>query len=432
MTITLPFLTSYDPPGSSEGSLDPLGLYQIADQLAVQLVPAVRERMQRIRFLTAMAVGTLVTEGLEDDPRNRDASPYLVWEWLITEAFVRSKIDEMSTRGAPGTLVAKRAVDQHNYLDARSYLKNPRIFGFNGVYKRLAIQLGIVNVHLGPGPHAEGLIDAWAHSLQSGNGEGAKQLIARWSTAVRRSLEEKPPRTKSNWGIDQWVVLADAFAPSKGKAREKRYLRDLLLAKEVQRLGSLPLVWELQEQFGDAEFREESLHDLLEEREPAYGSLLKAIRAYEGFARSLQDAFDVLKTAAAARDAQGFAIPAIGLNDDFKRSVKGLHERFESAHAALGNVSPLGTALQNLFSERFRRFSDPMDTGTCALAICDHHEDIQRGKSADGKRPWFDRLGRDRIYIRHAYRKPLDQIKPDRYVHEYRGWPIRRFYQDLS
>jgi hypothetical protein len=53
MTTTFPFLTSYDPPGTSEGTLDPMGLYQIADQLAVQLVPAVRERMQRIRFLTA-------------------------------------------------------------------------------------------------------------------------------------------------------------------------------------------------------------------------------------------------------------------------------------------------------------------------------------------------------------------------------------------
>ena len=49
-TASFPFLTTYDPPGTSEGSLDPLGLYRIADQLAVQLVPAVRERMQRIRF----------------------------------------------------------------------------------------------------------------------------------------------------------------------------------------------------------------------------------------------------------------------------------------------------------------------------------------------------------------------------------------------
>jgi hypothetical protein len=73
MAALFPFMTSYDPPGTSEGTLDPLGLYQIADQLAVQLVPAVRERMQRIRFFTAMAVGALVTEGLEDDPGQRDA-----------------------------------------------------------------------------------------------------------------------------------------------------------------------------------------------------------------------------------------------------------------------------------------------------------------------------------------------------------------------
>ena len=55
MSVVLPSLTSFDPETSSEGTLDPLGLYLIADQLATRLVPAVRERMQRIRFLTAMA-----------------------------------------------------------------------------------------------------------------------------------------------------------------------------------------------------------------------------------------------------------------------------------------------------------------------------------------------------------------------------------------
>jgi hypothetical protein len=45
MTPSFPFMTTYDPPGASEGTLDPLGLYQIADQLAVQLVPAVLERI---------------------------------------------------------------------------------------------------------------------------------------------------------------------------------------------------------------------------------------------------------------------------------------------------------------------------------------------------------------------------------------------------
>ena len=56
----IPFMTKYDPPGASEGTLDPLGLYLLADQLATKLVPAVRERTIRIRFLTAWGTGTLL------------------------------------------------------------------------------------------------------------------------------------------------------------------------------------------------------------------------------------------------------------------------------------------------------------------------------------------------------------------------------------
>src|SRR6476661_7408200 len=125
MTATLPFLTSYDPPGTTEGTIDPLGLYQIADQLAVQLVPAVRERMQRVRFLTAMAVGSLVTEGLNNDITQRDTSPYLVWEWFVIQAIVRRLSRDNDLAGVAGRLMARRAVSRYGYLDARSYLKTP-------------------------------------------------------------------------------------------------------------------------------------------------------------------------------------------------------------------------------------------------------------------------------------------------------------------
>lgn len=45
MSIVLPRLTTFDPETSSEGTLDPLGLYLIADQLVTRLVPAVRDRL---------------------------------------------------------------------------------------------------------------------------------------------------------------------------------------------------------------------------------------------------------------------------------------------------------------------------------------------------------------------------------------------------
>jgi hypothetical protein len=432
MKVSFPFMTSYDPPGSSEGALDPLGLYQIAEQLAVQLVPAVRERMQRIRFLTAMAVGAVVTEVLEDDPRNRDASPYLVWEWLLVEAITRSSRNATENWGVPGTSVTSRALVQYGCLDARSYLKTPRIFGFHGVYKRLAAYLSIVDVHLGIGPQAEALADAWARDLGLGGLSGAKPLIARWSRAVQRSLSERPPRTNTGWSQDAWLELSLAFAPSASKTKEKRCLQDLLLSAKNRRLGALPTIWQLQAEFVDDEFCEERLHDRIETLAPDYGTLLGAIRAYEAFSRSLQDAFDLLRAEATRRDAQGYSVPQIAADFDFRQSVNAVHERFALAFRNLGELVIAGMSIQSLFADRFQRFGSAIDPAECAIALCEHHEGIQRAKSAMGKRPWFDRLGQDRISIRHDYRIARPKTQPGRYVHDYRGWPIRRFWKDLG
>ncbi len=433
MGVTLPFLTAYDPPGSSEGSLDPLGLYQIADQLAVQLVPAVRERMRRIRFVTAMAVGAMVTDDLEDDPHHRDASPYLVWEWLVVEGLVRTVIDDSGILNVPGTLVVRRALDQHGYVDARSYLKTARVFGFHGVYKRLASHLGILDARLQPGPNAEALVDNWARDLGLGGVEAARQsLCRRWNTAVKRSLNENPPRTNPRWTSEEWTELATAFAPSALGSREKRFLRDVLHSTDEKRLGALSAIWQLQDDFVDDTYREEDLHQRLEERVPALTPMITAVQRYEDLARSLQDAFDVLKANAGAEDAQGFSVPDVARNNDFRTSVDGLESRFEAAHRALGEVSHSGTALQSLFVQRFAAFSKPMTAEEWARVLCDHHESVQRMKSAEGKRAWFDRIGPDRIFVRQAYREPRRDIEPGRYVHEYRGWPIRHFWTDLK
>lgn len=432
MKASFPFMTNYDPPGSSEGALDPLGLYLVAEQLAVQLVPAVRERMQRIRFLTAMAVGALVTEGLEDDPRNRDASPYLVWEWLLVEAVTRTMRNAPEVWGTPGTSVASRALDSYGYLDARSYLKTPRIFGLHGVYKRLASHFGIVDVHLGIGPKTEALADAWARDLGYDNLSAAKPMISRWSRAVQRSLSEKPPRTNTGWANEDWLKLASAFAPSDSKAKEKRFLRDLLLAVKERQLGALPTIWQVQAEFTDEEFCEERLHDRIQTLAPNYTTLLAAIRAYEAFSRSLQDAFDLLRAQATQSNAQGYSVPEIAGDKDFKESVNAIHEKFASTFRALGEVSGLSISVQSFFAERFKDFAEEMKAEDCAIKLCSHHQAIQKAKSALGKRFWFDRLGENRIFMRHGYRIPRPEIKAGSYVHDYRGRPIRRFWRDLA
>lgn len=425
----LPFLTAYDPPGSSEGALDPLGLYLIADRLATQLVPGVRERMQRIRFLTAIAVGCLVTESILDEPATTEAPPYLVWEWLIVEALHRTRKEGAELWGVPGTLVTSRAIEQFGYLDSRSYLKNARIFGFHGVYKRLAHHLGIVNVNLGPGILAENLVNAWTRALGSSR---SKDLIGKWSNAVRSSLSTKPhAKTASGFRIEDWEQLAAAFHPDQCGGQERAYLRELLLATD-NRMGALPVMWEFQPTFSVDDYREERLHEELFDAAPQFRPLLRAIKAYEGFARRMQDAFDLLRAEASKPDCIKYPIPEIAKDKDFMLVASNLNSHFESAAQELNNVSGLGPSLQYQFCERFRRFAEELSAEACALELCEHHAAIQKGKSELGKRTWFDRLDAECIYMRHSYRIRRQQLKLDRYVHDYRGWPIRNFWGDLA
>ena len=427
--LALPNLSLYDPPTSSEGTIDPLGLYQIADQLATRLVPAVRERMQRIRFLTAMSVGALVTEGLEADPEQPECPPFLVWEWLVVESLIRSSDDEALLRGVPGTLVTRRALANHNYLDSRSYLKTPRIIGFHGVYKRLAVHLGLVDVHLGAGSLCEELADAWAKDQGFQGYRGAKQRLEEWKRAVRRGLAQQPCRTRPGWNLGVWGQLATAMHPDQAGKHERKVLQQLLHSEDERALGALPAIWRLQTEFMADGYTEESLHTRLKETLPSVRTLLDAIVAYEDFCRGLFDGFDLIRFSASGQDSRGFEVASIGKESDFVDSLKHLDARYEEARSRLHDVD---SQLASFFDERFARFAEPMNAAESARAICEHHENIQKAKSAEGKRPWFDRLDPARIYMRHRYRLSDREIQPSRYVHDYRGKPLRNFYLDLN
>ena len=428
MTLALPSLTTFDPPGSSEGTLDPLGLYQIADQLATRLVPAVRERMQRIRFLTAMAVGTLVTEGLEGDPEQPDVAPFLVWEWLVVESFIRTYGEEGGLRGVPGTQVTRSALADHGYLDYRSYLRTPRIFGFHGVYKRLAIHLGLIDVHLGPRPACERLADVWARDRDYNGLRDVQPLLGHWRDAVQRGLTARPSRTRPAWNADEWAQLATAFAPDYAGKRERKAIRQLLHADGERSLGALRAIWDLQEQFEDDEYREEPLHAQLKQALPSAEMLLEAIVAYEAFCRALHDAFDLIRSSPDQQDATGVSVTSLAAESDFADALHHLDDRYELARRRLSEVD---LRMVSLFDDRFSRFAEPLSLKDAARALCEHHETIQKRKSAEGKRAWFERLGPDRIYMRHRYREPRRAMMPNRYVHDYRGRPIRNFYSDL-
>lgn len=101
--MLMPLLSEADPKESAEGSIDPLGMYAIADAMAVKVVPGVRERQRHPRFLTHMAVSLSLTCEFEDKIASDGVSEaWQVFEWYVVEGLVRRTADKAKVRGLPG------------------------------------------------------------------------------------------------------------------------------------------------------------------------------------------------------------------------------------------------------------------------------------------------------------------------------------------
>jgi len=154
-----PILSVYDPLADGEGSIDPLGLAATYERLADIILPGITVRMGRPRFLTALAVGTYVCSEFGKDELASDevTPPYLVFEWWVIEAFTRAA-DELEEYGRiPGMQKAQACVRNGRALSAPAYLKTPTVFGFTGIFRRLARHTQILTT--------DGLLDESGHRL---------------------------------------------------------------------------------------------------------------------------------------------------------------------------------------------------------------------------------------------------------------------------
>ena len=158
-----PYLSDYDPVTTAEGSLDPMGLYSIADSLATILVPGVRERQAHPRFLTATAVGAQICAYFDDDRIARDqiSDPAQVYEWYLVEGIVRNASGKKEYRGLPGSQKAETAFHAGLPLSAPRYLKSPKVFGFQGVYRTLARNLDVIDNFGHIGENGYTLVKIW-------------------------------------------------------------------------------------------------------------------------------------------------------------------------------------------------------------------------------------------------------------------------------
>ena len=433
-SINLPKLSEYDPVTSAEGALDPLGLYSIADRLALRLVPGIRERMQHPRFLTAMAVGSLFTKLFDEDAIAADgiSEPYLVYEWHMVEGSVRTRGDDPDLRGFPGTLKTRNCLYKDKLsLNASRYLKTASVFGFHGVYRLLADNLDIIKKGY-LGEHGYELVTIWEKE-QKLNGfiNGVEEPGAQWHQKIKAAIEDamKKGGVTRSGGWEGWLFFGKYLFPNEIPVNEAQFIKNLFFTdKESSRSQVLKFltsdkgasVWQ-------ASTSEKQFHEALKgfvDKDTQL--LLQAINLYELFARILQDAFDdCLATMTSKRDKTGSI--ELSKTEGCQAASKQIPHLFPQVSDKLEHFNQ-----STVFNDFFSNFSQKLSHGDWTEALLRHHIQVQRRKPPHGKNSWFERFDNGDYMIRPAYRRTEGGRHDDSYVHFYRTNPLWSFAVDLK
>lgn len=430
--IQLPNLTDYDPVKSAEGALDPLGLYSIADNLAIKLIPGIRERMSHPRFLTAIAVGAVINRDFEEDLLAADgqSEPYMVYEWYAVEGLYR-KWGDSGVRGLPGILKTRDCVKQGLKLSAARYLKTASVFGFHGVYRLLSNNLDIVRDGL-LGDNGYELLSIWEKEQQlkgflsgiNGNGYAIRSQI---QSAIKDAIQKGHVDRSPTW--QHWAFFGEHLFPNKIPAKERSVLtRMLSSSSEASRNEVLRF---LVSKNGQAAFiestSEKAFHQALyAEAAEETKSLLEAIQSYETFCRLLQDAFD--DCLVTMTDKRGRVYPKeLSDLEGCVSAIKKVPAIFNEVTDHLESHGQLDRFLAN-----FSVFSEKCNATDWIHHLLDHHIKVQRAKPPNGKNPWFERFDDDSVVIRPGYRRSEGGRHDDSYVHMYRTNSLWSFAQDLE
>ena len=437
----LPFLSAPDEKTEAEGSIDPLGLAPISERLANELVPDVRERHRHPRFLTAIAVGARVCEGLPADALAADgrSPPYQVYEWHAVEGLVRiaEKLDQRDAiRGVPGQMKARAAMHRNVPLAAATYLKSPSVFGFHGVYRRLAEAVGVLDEG-GLRELGEELLEVWAaeQALPGFNrtGQGAGERLRRDLTAaVADGLARGEVARGPRWG--GWRFFFDHLRPFGAGRRERELLwRALVTPEDDARAQVLKFLTSdrgrdaLREADRDGDISERTFHAHLRRAvAPELVRLLDAIDAYERFCRLIHDAFYACLDHSARYPHPITPTELAGL-DAVKTASRNVRRAFEHAEAQLEPARQDQT-----FRETFGPLTEATNPAAFVDALLDHHRQTQRRKPPDGKAPWFEHYADGRVMVRPQYRDRTADTANGEYVGLYRTRALRSMAADLG
>ena len=423
--FTPPFLSEADPEQSGEGSIDPLGLASLADRLADEIAPGVTARMSRIRFVTAIAVGAVATERLADAVAADGRSPaYLAFEWHLVEAVGRDRyLPAEATFGVPGIAKARSAVARGIHMDAASYLKVPKVFGFTGIYKRLARAIEVVDDQLLLAAGGDRLVRVWEEE------QGFPGFADRESRSLGGQLASNIERAVSNalaagkvtlpLGSHLWSKLVRTLRPDGAGPRERAIVWELLTDPEASMRRELILgVRRLDLDGTEADV----VRALRVEASPDLRDRLEAIDAYERVAELLTASFETLRVVSTARGTAPVDPDSLGENRVLARAARELHGALEDAERLLDPLG-LGPALADATGACYG-ITKPTELVEALLL---RHERVQENK---GKRPWFEQTTRGFV-VRPLYRNGTSREISGSYVHPYRINAIRSFLSDL-
>jgi hypothetical protein len=431
---SLPFLTLPDPLTTGEGALDPLGLSMIGDRLADQILPGLRARMFRPRFLTAIAVSAAVCEGMEERPAADGITPdYLVFEWLVVEAFVREG-DREKTLRTPGTQKAQDVRDSGERMCARTYLKTPTVFGFHGIYKPLARHLGIVDDDLRLSDRGYELLKIWqteqglAGFLDSAAGEGPGRSIRQ---TLRSAVDEglAAGYTSRSGGWNGWGVLARHLPPADAGPDEAAYLLRALGDPQAAPRGE---VFELLKEVAvgsDASEQELTQNLLIPKASQDLAGRLKAIVAYEAVCGVMEETFDWIRYLSTHSRDRPIGADTFAKDGRGKELAAELPKRIAAAEQAL-SIAPLH--VQQMFTQLAKGFDGVRDANGLFEAILSRHQDVQQAKPPEGKRSWFDRDAAGATFVRVPYRVTARPEAEHAWNRPYRISAALSFLDDLK
>lgn len=423
--LTLPELSEYDPPTAGEGSIDPMGLAAISDRLADRLVPGLRARMLRVRFVTAIAVGSVACETLADElPEDGVTTAAIAFEWLTVESFAR-RLSHQMPQGVPGSLKARTVVSRNERLSARTYLKGPSVFGFNGVYKPFAVDAHIVGSSLEPGPRCAELLRAWERDQGFAgftdavpDTEGGR-LRSNIRDQVRAAL--RAGRCTTNPGSWLFGQLANSLHPDQADHRERQVLRSLVTDQEHDTRAELASLLSAVE--GDLT-EAETLTGIRPSCSAALGAIVDAVIAYEQFAARVDAVFRTLVAVSHSMGASPLTPAHVQQHEMIVRCAQELPEHYRVAVERMATIDAVA-GVEGVLGE----FAIPRSPAELVELAFEHHEQIQAQKPPNGKRSWFEPL-RQGWVVRSPYSKADQPQLGQWFVHPVRVAAVRRFLGD--